>query len=66
MPDYILTATIFKLKMAAGYHVYSGGFIFIYMYKTTSVPILVLLSQNAQSYPLAAVGEECLIRASKV
>ena len=27
----------------------------LYIYKTTSVPILVLLSQNAQSYPLAAV-----------
>ena len=27
----------------------------IYRYKTTSVPILVLLSQNSQSYPLAAV-----------
>ena len=31
----------------------------LYIYKTTSVPILVLLSQTAQSYPLAAglVGE---------
>ena len=29
--------------------------ILIYIYKTTSMPILVLLSQNAQSYPLAAV-----------
>ena len=27
----------------------------LYIYITTSVPILVLLSQNAQSYPLAAV-----------
>ena len=27
----------------------------LYIYKTTSVPILVLLSQNAQSYPLAVV-----------
>ena len=26
MPDYILTSTIFKLKMAAGYHVYSDGY----------------------------------------
>ena len=31
------------------------GLILIYIYKTTSEPILVLLSQNAQSYPLAAV-----------
>ena len=49
MPDYILTAAIFKFKMAASYHVDSDGFILIYIYKTTSVPILVLLSQNAQS-----------------
>ena len=27
----------------------------LYIYITTSVPILVLLSQHAQSYPLAAV-----------
>ena len=27
----------------------------LYIYKTTSVPIVVLLSQNAQSYLLAAV-----------
>ena len=26
MRDYILTATIFKLKMAAGYHVDSDGY----------------------------------------
>ena len=33
----------------------------LYIYKTTSVPIVVLLSQNAQSYPLATVliGERC-------
>ena len=30
----------------------------LYIYKTTSVPILVLLSQNAQSYPLAALLQE--------
>ena len=47
MLDYILTVAIFKFKMAAGYHVDSD--ILIYIYKTKSVPILVLLSQNAQS-----------------
>ena len=53
MPDYILTAAIFEFKMAAGYHVDSDGYPAVatrlHIYKTTSVPILVLLSQNAQS-----------------
>ena len=26
MPDYILTAAIFKFKMAAGYHIDSDGY----------------------------------------
>ena len=61
MPDYILKAAIFKLNIAAGYHIDSDGYPAI-IYKTTSVPILVLLSQNAQSYPLAAVLlKQCLI-----
>ncbi len=47
MPDYILMATICKVKMAAGCHVDSDGY--PASYNTTSVPILVLLSQNAQS-----------------
>ena len=49
MPDYILTTAIFKFKMAAGYLVDSDGYPASCIYKTTSVPILVLLSQNAQS-----------------
>ena len=46
-----------KFKMAAIYHVNSDGsrlHINLYINKTTSVPMLVLLSQYAQSYPLAA------------
>ena len=52
MPDYILMATIFKIKMVAvtmsiamGTRVHMN----LYIYKSTSVPNLVLLSQNAQS-----------------